>query len=360
MASFRELLVALSQVRIVEPVVDVAFANNAQREFLEGDRNPHGIDWHVSFHASEFPGDKQQACPRAAMYKMMDVPRGMADRWLTSVAEAGKAIELVQVRNVRDDGRLVRSAQPGRSSDPDAVHNGKSMPQMGFVDVEHWLTGSVDMPLLPFGYDRAHIVEVKTKHESAIDEMNAGMRGPDESHRRQLLCSLGLSNEDPSAFLHPTEDRGFPSPPIDGSIFYLARDESWPGPKKTFEFFFEHDPEFMDSGRAHLRKWKEHFLNDELPHEVERKGARSHPFGWRWSEGVCKYCELKKACKSDYENGQTKLSASAGVAAAQFSRPGYDPAEKRDAVLMFWQKIEQAVGSSVGVFDMPVLDRLSS
>lgn len=336
--TFKEMLVRLGAYKVVGPVVDLAYVNVIAREWYHQLNDaPHGRPWHVSFHASSFPGDTEQACGRYAMYGLMDVPKGEApDPWLDEVANIGKAIELNVVRKVRDDGRLILSGQPGRSTDPDARdENGKPMPQIGFEDAEHWLTGSVDLPLLPVNYSTPHIVEVKTKHEGKIDEMMLGMRGPDETHRRQLLCSLGLAHENPDAFLHP--QTGEPMPPaVDGSIFYRARDTEWPGPMKKHEFFFSYSAAYMEQGRAHLRDWRQNFIEGELPQPIPRKNARSHPYGWKWSEGICKYCPLKKACKKDYEEGITKIADSHAVAVAQFTRPGYNAAAKRAAVFETW------------------------
>lgn len=337
MATFREMLMRLGALRTVEPVIDYAYAVALQHRFDNSDGDePHGRPWHVSFHASSFPGD-EKACGRFAMYGLMDVPKGgPMERWLDGVAQVGKTIELNQVRAARDAGMLVRSNQPGRSSDPDALTDDhRPMPQMGFVEKDTWLTGSVDMPLLPFNYDRPHIVEIKSKHESKIELMQFGERSYDEKHRKQLLCSLGLAHDHANDFLHPTEDRVL-EPALDGSIYYVSRDNDWPGPVQTFEFFFEYDLGFMEEGRDTLKKWRKNFIEGELPQTVPRKNSRSHPFGWRWSEGACKYCPLKKACKQDYELGITEISKSTALSVAAFSRPGYDPAKKRAAVFDMW------------------------
>lgn len=340
MATLKEMLVRLGAIRIVEPVIDIAYDHVANLRWMSqaGD-DPHGRPWHVSFHASQFPGDNPQACGRFAMYGMMDVPAGgPPQRWLDGVAQVGKAVELRYVRIIRDFGRLVRSNVPDTSTDPDAVDNdGKSMPQIGFIDKDHWLTGSVDLPILPFNYSSPFITEVKTKHEDKLNLMMMGERQFDEAHRRQLLCSLGLSHDNPEAFKHPTEDRLL-DPATDGAVLYIARDTDWPGPEKTFEFYFQHDPAFMEEGRAKLKRWRQAFLDNELPVEVPRKNTRSHPNGpgWQWSQGACKYCPLKKACRADYDNGVTTLTDSHAVALAKFSRPGYDHKAKRSAVLSFW------------------------
>lgn len=343
--TFRELLSHFGVIKTVDPVVNLAWENVLAREAAEGDRSPHGRPWHVSFHASQFPGDDRQACPRRAAYQMMDVDgRGVdsSSRWLNQTAEVGKAVELSQVRRVRDDGRLVRSADPTMSTDPDARDAaGDPMPQIGFVDTEHWLTGSVDMPIMRFNVDdMPHIVEVKTKHESQIEEMQLGLRPPNREHVKQLRCSLGMANDNPGAFLHPTEDRVL-DVPTDGALYYLARDSKWSAVGNrvpTHEFLFEHDQAFMEAGYVHLRRWKQAFLDDELVQEQPRRSARTHPIrGWMWSKGICENCPVKKICRADFDAGVTRISESAAVAVARFSRTGYDDKRTRARVIEFWE-----------------------
>ena len=338
-ATQRELMMTLGVSQIVEPVLDLAYheSERIKRETQAGD-DPHGRPWFVSYHASSFPGDISQACPRAAVYGMADIPSEVpTDRWLEGVAAVGKAIELSHVRAMRDAEYLVRSGQEGVSTDPDEVGaDGKPMPQMGFIDHEHWLTGSVDMPILPPNYATPHIVEVKTKAESKIREMNLGERQADPAHRRQLLCSLGLAHENPGAFKHPTEDKLLPVP-VDGSIHYTARDSEWPGPQPTHEFHVDYNPEFMEQGRAHLKRFKQAFIEGELVETVPHKNTRSHPLGWKWSEGACKFCKRKRYCKADYQSGVNKLSESHAIAFARFSRPDYDYLTRRRTVFNFWE-----------------------
>lgn len=102
------------------------------------------------------------------------------------------SIELAQVRKVRDSGRLARSNVPGTSTDPEERdENNNPMPQIGFIDKEHWLTGSVDLPLMVFNQDdKPHIVEVKSKWVEHIYAMQKGERKADTKHIRQLKCSL--------------------------------------------------------------------------------------------------------------------------------------------------------------------------
>lgn len=340
MTEFKEMLIQLGTLRVAEPSIDWAYMVALEERWrLQLDDSPHGRPWHTSFHASSFPGDDPQACGRFAMYGLMDIPKGgPTDRWLHGTAEAGKSIELSIVRAVRDAGLLVQSGQEGRSTDPEARdEHGEPMPQIGFEDPDHWLTGSVDMPWMPHGHNTPLITEIKTKHEDKIREMALGQRQYDAKHRRQLLCSLGLAHEHPEAFLHPVTGKPLPAAQ-DGVLYYHPRDTPWPGPIETFEFYFQYDPGFMEEGRAKLAEWKMSFLDDELPQKVAHKNRLSHPNGpgWRWSEGACKYCNLKKICRSDYEDGTTSLSESAAVAVATFQRPGYSHRAKRSAVLRSW------------------------
>lgn len=338
MTTFRELLQRLGTLRTVEPVTDYAYTVMLQKRLEEEEVAPHGRPWHTSFHASSFPGEEPQ-CPRAALYGMLDIPDSdPISRWLNSVAEAGKTFELGVVRANREAGFLCRSNQPGRSSDPDAVDaDGSPMPQMGFVDKEAWLTGSVDMPLKPWGYSSPHIVEIKSKHESQIREMQAGERSYDEKHRKQAMCSLGLANSNPDAFLDPVEDVVL-EPARDCTVYYGSRDTKWPGPVETFEFYFEHDPTFFEAGRSQLISFKEAFIEGELVTKIPRKNTRSHPLGWRWSEGQCKHCPFKKLCRADYDGGVNKIMESNTIDFAKSIKPNYDAAAKRAAVFSQWDE----------------------
>lgn len=327
---------------IVDRVIERSYEIVEQREFLGNLNNsPHGRAWGTSFHASSFPGDQEKACPRAAMYGMMEIPKSAFTRSGRTVMDAGKDIELNLVRRVRDAGFLARSNQPGRSSDPEARdENGKQMPQMGFVDAEHWLTGSVDMPILPFDYDSTLIVEIKSKHESHVEEMQNGARSFDAKHRRQLLCSLGLASESPQAFLHPTEDHLL-KPAKDGVLYYIARDTSFRSSQapRRHEFYFSHSPSFMEQGRAHLKGFQRDFREGRLREENAHVNTRTHPLkGYRWSEGECKFCPFKRQCRADHAGGVTKLADSSAIAAATFTRPGYDYPSLRSDVFSAWDE----------------------
>jgi hypothetical protein len=343
--TFREMLAHFGVISVVEPAFDLAWQLKLIDEFENGERTPHGRPWHVSFHASEFPGDSKNACARAAVYKLMDIGSGVGDRWLQNTAEVGKALELANVRAIRDTGRLVRCSVPGMSTDPDARDEaGELMPQIGFIDSEHWLTGSIDLPMLAIGEeDRPHIVEHKTKHENAIKQMQFGMKGPNAEHRRQLMCSLGLAHENADAFTHPFEDRAL-LPAREGSVYYQARDTEWMAGGNevaSHSFLFEHSPEFMNQGRAHLKRFKQAFLDGEIPEDRPFRKGRDHPFGWMWSQGLCQYCDLKKICQTDYRNHVVKLEKSSAIAVAMFTRGGYDHKAIRARVIGFWDDIEK-------------------
>ena len=341
--SFKELLTNVGANKVVDPVVSFCWDNSLAEEAAEGDRSPHGRKWNVSFHASEWP-DPEYPCPRAAGYQMMDLGSMNTERWLNQTAEVGKAIELAQVRKVRDSGRLARSNVPGTSTDPEARdENNEPMPQIGFIDKEHWLTGSVDLPLMVFNQDhKPHIVEIKSKWVEHIEAMQKGERKADTKHIRQLKCSLGMAHKAKNAFLHPTEDRVL-DPPDDGSIYYIARDSPWIRGNTevpTHEFYFKHDEGFMEEGYANFKIFKKAFLEDVLVTEVERRNSRSHPLGWMWSKGACQYCSFKKVCKADYEAGITTLSDTTGSEEARKTRKDYDPKVVRQDVLDFWDSVE--------------------
>src|SRR5947209_16396925 len=88
-----EFFTRLQLVRTIEPMVDLAFRISEEKIHREQlDDAPHGNPWHVSFHASQFPGNNPMACPRQSLYRMMDFPSPDAtSRKLRQTADLGKA-----------------------------------------------------------------------------------------------------------------------------------------------------------------------------------------------------------------------------------------------------------------------------
>lgn len=294
---------------VVEPNTDRAFKIAEERIWREQlDDSPHGDPWHTSFHASSFPGNSERACGRKAIYTLSDFPSvSPAPRRLRGQGEVGKAVELMLVRAFGLAGILLSNDQTAGDSF-----------QTNFVDEDLWLTGACDAIILPYRWNRPHVVEIKTKAHDVIRQMKEEGRGPDEKHTYQVRTYIGFAHE--QAYRWPELQ-----PCQSGSIFYLSRDD----PSYTHEFYFSYDPDFMDAGRNQLRDWQEHFLRDKLP---------SHPFnGKEWSKEPCLYCPFKKnICKRDWESGITKISESNGIREANKVREGYDYESKRTTVLNRW------------------------
>jgi hypothetical protein len=101
----KEMLTRLQVIQTLNPLVNRAFEISEQKRFedQEGD-NPHGRPWHVSFHASSFPGDDPKACPRQALYTMMDLPKSAFSRRSRMLMNIGKQVELDIVRAFADAG----------------------------------------------------------------------------------------------------------------------------------------------------------------------------------------------------------------------------------------------------------------
>jgi acetone carboxylase gamma subunit len=280
---------------------------------------------------------------------MMNIPNPKpTSRWLRQLADAGKDLETQIVSRWAKARRLVSVDQ--RGSDEEI--------QTGFVDKDHWLTGNTDAVLLPKGWDRLFPVEMKSKALERVIEMRRGERGPDENQVRQAKTYIGFGAET----LHETfpvlvvcedtwklvsDDENCPlhgnrkclheikiKPTTSGSLYYYARDD----PFVTHEYFLKADPYFMWQGRQKLAQWRDFFKDGTLPQSRVKEGRHSHPFGWRWTELPCKYCDLKAvACKPDHLAGVTTLGDSCAIDAAKEIRPNYDYDETRKAVLNRWE-----------------------
>lgn len=370
----------LGLVRVMEPETEVLMRERAQRAIEVSDYGPHERPWHCSYHASEFPGDQQSACKRYLLYRMMDLPPAEPmPPWVTTTGTVGKAGEIDIAEAHFEGGRLLSVPE----SHPDAKH------QLGFEDRETWMTASTDLPILPKGWRRPFIVEIKGKADEVLEEMLNGyrdpqtqqlkMRGPDRAHTNQLLATLGLAHEfdwgwvtvcsqcwfivwselyeklglpggqhprsDSMGYCPRCKDYGDASrdshfelePPTSGEIYYWSR--SWP--RKTKSFYYEYDPLYLNRGRALLAETREHFLADELP---------DRPPHFQWSVGPCASCRFKAgACRPDAgvpgnkrkpvpELIRRTLSTSHGIEHAQQLQPGYSYEASRARVLKSWQQ----------------------
>ena len=189
--SRRDLYRSIGLLSEMEPMTEVLMRERAEALHRDDEYDsPHSRPWFVSQHASSFPGDTEDACARALVYRMMNIPsaEGAMDPWVTATGVVGKAVELDIADAWFTGGRML-----GVPEDP--LHPERF--QLGFVDPEHWLTGSTDLAILPVGSRRPHLIEIKGKSDDVLDEMVNGRllaqggevvkvpRGPDAAHVRQ-------------------------------------------------------------------------------------------------------------------------------------------------------------------------------
>lgn len=311
------LFAELGILKVVEPATQAAYTKVAEDEwrsqFVEA---PHGQPWHTSFHASQFPGGDDRACPRKALYSLMNIPRPKPiDRGGRTVMAAGRGIEYELVKTLSDSGVLL-------SADPDEPT------QTGFVDRDCWLTGNTDAVILPVGWNKGHVVEVKSKDHEVVMAMRNGERGPDPEHVRQVKTYIGMANQ-ASADLWPDLE-----PVTTGSVYYLSRNR----PNITAEYLFNLDDELFEDGRQKLLQWKSWFESDVLP---------PRPDDWMWTEEPCKYCQYKNlklkdgtkaGCKQDDLDGVSLLSESTTILFASELNTQYDYDLAKAAVLARWEK----------------------
>jgi hypothetical protein len=374
---------SMGLVQLMEPDTEELMQERAAAKLIDDEfDSPHSRPWFVSYHASEFPGDRVDACKRYLLYRMMNIPPSSPmPPWVTECGEIGKAGEISIANAWYEGGRLL--AVPEDPAKPEGF-------QLGFVIPQVWMTASTDLPVLKKGWTKPYIVEVKGKADEVLDEMISGVRkdglklpnprGPDIPHTRQLRATIGAArlfdwgevcvcekcwrilawthlpgllgiewNED---FLMPAPwSDGFYfcpwchdyntniffklDPPDCGEIYYWSR--SWP--RKTKSFFYEHDPHFFESGLEVLGEAKQHYLNDELP---------ARPDHFQWSSGPCGYCTHKPHCrldagllprkrKPDPSMIETKLSESNAITYAKTIRPHYDFKKIFKRVIEEWE-----------------------
>ena len=308
-----ELLTRHQLIRRLEPITNEVWSQVEEARWVKGENSPHGHPWHVSFHASQFPGDDPMACPRQALYQMMDFAGGAPfTRQSRAIMSAGKAIEVELVQTWHEAGILLSAA-------PSVEY------QTGFEDAEHWLTCSVDAIIQPPRWNKPLPVEIKTKYQSAIDEMKVGAVGPDDKHVSQLKTQL--------AFVHINQKELWPGldPVTHGYIYYLSRDK----PSDTAEFRVDLDLDFYEAGLKQLEQWKRNFLDCMLP-TINFDGR--HPMDWFWTKHPCKWCSYKKQCKQDHKDKIRDIYKSSGITHTQRFRPEYTPSDAIERVLQRWDE----------------------
>lgn len=338
----------------------------AKRQLMPDIGAAHEAPWYVSFHGSQFPGDNDHACPRKALYRMIDVPRPIAPRWLQQVADAGKDIEDRIVQVWHDAGYLL--------SNPPYDYAGNKNKQTQFEDPEHWLTSTVDAITLFPSSNAGRVVELKSKYASDVEEMLRLYRGPDPVHVFQCKCQIGFAYEMGPQRVQRCYNSGrlaiaigkrnnklvkvcpehmharclrteTLNPVRSGTLYYISRDH----PADTWEFYFDYDPDFMAAGRAQLKLWRAAFEKGILPQTNFSDKRFSHPFGWTWTrsqkdpKSPCEYCDYGDICRDDHrlaiKKGEPiKLSESTAIEIAQEVRQDYDLDLIREAVFERWRR----------------------
>lgn len=382
-----EMYAYLNLVSVMEPHTENVLQAQALVDLIEDEfDSPHSRPWFVSYHGSQFPGEPTNACKRQLAYRMMNFPSPTPmPPWVTATGVVGKAGELYIANAWFKQGHML--AIPEDPAHPE-YH------QLGFVHEEAWMTVSTDLPILPPGWTKPYIVELKCKAHDVVEEMLQGKliqkfdgtlekvgRGPDEKHAIQLKATIGKAHdydwgevtvcgncwkifyadiferlgapdrmnpaispqraaEDhlqfcPWCSIETFDTRTFKlDPPVSGEIYYWSR--SWP--RTTKSFYYEHDQAFMDAGLEILKETRAHYIADEIP---------PRPDHFQWSIGPCGMCDAKKYCKEDFglqgkqrkprpENVRTKLTESAGVEHTRRMRPHYDPDAVRQRVFDEW------------------------
>lgn len=329
----QEMFSRLQLIRLMEPLAGEALETRQMMQWKgqlgRDDDSPHGRPWHTSFHASSFPGTNPRACPRKAMYTLMDIPK---DEPFSAkgilMMEMGKTVEQFYVEGFYYEGILL--------SPPPWEEEGV---QMGFADPDTWLTGNSDAIILHPKLGRPHVWECKMRYADVIERMKVGLEGPDPAHVIQAKTYV--------VYMHELSKQLWPQyePLRDGTIFYCSRDN----PRETAEFFVEYDPAFKEAGRLKLKKWKEWFEDEILPtqalvefQDVGKKPIKRHPLGrgWKWTELPCCWCDFKKTCKADHEAGTESLDESKAIEIAEQVRGEYNYGAVREAVFSAWADIE--------------------
>lgn len=265
--------------------------------------------WNRSFHASSFPGNNPMACERKALYSLMGIPElEPVKPFGKAIMEAGQDIEERITARLEASGRLLSKV-------------GSAGEQTNFRHNRYWLVGHTDAIVLPYGYNRPHVVEIKTKDQSAIEAMKAGEMSFEAQHRWQCLLYMWFTR-----IAH--KQLGFEEQGLevcrDGTILYVSRDR----PRVTHEFLIEWDEDGVREGLERLEQWQQDYREDVLP---------PRPKEWRWTEVPCKWCGVKKLCKQDGKDGVTKLTESGTIAWAKEMDPDYDPAAVRASVIDYWE-----------------------
>lgn len=333
----------LNNVTIFESALLEAYEFDEKKRWKEEIQNPHGRNWHLSFHGSKYPGEDDLTCGRAQVYELLDpYPEKALEPRVRMLFDQGLDIEHRFVERLSRHGILL-------SNDV----TGDDKYQTGFEDSDIWLTGSPDAIILPRFSKKSVVGEIKTTSLEKVEAMKADPGNVPMSHdkyMRQLktyICRAHDMPFNPSVMVcrisgtimkdficnHKHTGECDPvlvsvQPPDEGTLIYAPREE----PLNTVSYYASYDPDFYQSGSEKLAEWKSYFLKDEIPpHPLEGQSAK-------WSVDPCKWCNWKKPfCKQDYKDKVKSLSKSNLIKHNQSIRPNYDFNKTRKAVLEFWE-----------------------
>lgn len=347
---YRELGVEFS---IIESLLTSAYQNEADREWRNGrGRAP------SSFYISNFPGDDPIACGRAAVYSLMDLPEEKpVDIMGMRLMDAGKELELDFTRRLAAEGSLLTGDES------------KGEDQTKFTDPEVWSSGAVDAIVLPFGWHKGHIVEVKGTSANKINAMRSDPTDTPWSHKKythQVKTYIAEAHEQnfapkvvvcASSWAITKETWASQSmsfhwcpvhqsfecetkeiqldPPDSGELIYASRDPERGRGLDTVSYFFDYDPDFLAAGKEKLAAWRDAYergMIPEHPLEDQRK---------KWTADPCRFCKFaghkeRGGCKKDYAEKITTLAESSWIPLAKRIRPGHSYEKARAEVFARW------------------------
>lgn len=295
MATLLDVLRRTQVVRTIDAILEAQYeAEERAIHSRQADENLRSGTWHHSFHASSFPLDPATSCGRKAVYGLMGLPASEpTSRYGRAIMESGEHIEEMVLRRLKGAGVLL-SQNDG---------NGK---QTSFTHRAYWLTGFVDAIINLDG--RVHVVEIKSKKHEHVEQMRNMERSFDVAHRGQCMTYMWFTR---MAHEHLGFDKLGLKPCQSGTIIYLSRD----APGYSAEFWIDFDEDEFNAGLARLKKWKESYLEKELPPRDP---------SLYWTKPPCQYCDFKKVCKEDDKLGVISLDTSGAIGAAREIIPDYD------------------------------------
>lgn len=258
-----------------------------------------------SFFASDFPGPEEYG--RCLIYKLLNLPQDQVS--ITpkgrAIMNIGSAVEKQIVERWHELGILITPSYPEQLK----------------IEIESiWLSGYVDAILdLRPDWDAVVPVEIKSKSDEAIEQMKVGAKSYDQKHYNQLQAYIAYCRNNHDKYWL---DSGL-SPARGGIIYYASREN----PRNTCQFYVDYDMAMVEEAYGKLAEWRFNFLDDKLP---------ARPKDQRWTLPPCQWCNTKKLCKADYQEGIVKISESNAVKLAKQLDPSYNLDQIRERVQNRW------------------------